>query len=131
MSTKIIVFFIIMFLSTMTYLGPHISNDDTNTYRTAYVTDELYNKPDPDASGNPETPLYNWLKGTPKDSIGKSGNPLVKDKSAKGYYDLTWKEKLEMDKSVWGFDLREILILSLLFGIFIGSLKLAVNNVRK
>ena len=47
------------------------------------------------------------------------------------YYNLSWKDRMEFEKSVWGFDLKDMLILGLLFGVFFGSIKMAASYGRK
>ena len=60
---------------------------------------------------------------------------LAPENNTAPYYDLSWKERVEFEKSVWGFDMRDMLILGILFGVFIGSLKMAAsyskNNPQK
>jgi len=56
---------------------------------------------------------------------------LSADNNTTPYYDLSWKDRMAFEQFVWGFNLRDMLVFGLLFGIFIGSLKMAANRSRK
>ena len=90
-----VTFSLIVFLSVMSFLAAKTDNKDPSTYKASYSSDVLHTKLSADAG------------------------------SVKPYYELGWKERLEFEKSVWGFDWRDMLILAVLFGVFLGSLKMA------
>ena len=49
-------------------------------------------------------------------------------KNATPYYDLSWKDRMALEQSVWGFELKDMLLFSALFGVFFGSLKMAASR---
>ena len=99
--TITVTFALIIFLSFMSYLSISTRNKDPNTSHNTYSSAELHRKLN--ASANKTTP----------------------------YYDLSWKDRMEFEKSVWGFDLKDMLILGILFGVFFGSVKMASVYRRK
>jgi len=47
------------------------------------------------------------------------------------YYDLSWKDRMAFEQSVWGFDMKDMLLFGALFGVFFGSLKMAASRSSK
>ena len=52
-------------------------------------------------------------------------------KNATPYYELSWKDRMAFEQSVWGFDWKEMLIFAALSGVFFGSLKMAASRAGK
>ena len=47
------------------------------------------------------------------------------------YYNLAWKDRLGFEQSVWGFNPGNMLLLGLLFGVFLGSVKMAARRGKR
>ena len=93
---KAVIFSMIIFLSTMIFLAPKLTDGNAGANQTTYSANELHK--------NPNVPDYNHL---------------------------TWNERLELDKSVWGFGLGQMLVFGVLFGVFFGSIKMAASQAQR